>query len=56
MIADLQSRTRVYYRHYFSENPVISADVEKLPAASAISQIDVVFQAYCEKYNSLYAN
>ena len=56
MVKDLQSRKRVYYRHYLPENPVITADVAKLPTASAMPQIEAVFQAYCEKYNSLYAN
>lgn len=56
MIEDLLSRKRVYYRNYLDENPVISADIEKLPVASAMPQIEAIFQAYCEKYNTMYAN
>ena len=56
MMADLASRRHTYYRYYFGKDAVIPAEVEKLPTASAIPQIDAIYQAYCEQYNNLYAN
>ena len=56
MMADINSRRATYYRYYTGKSAVIPADVDKLPPASALPQINVIYEAYCEQYNTLYAN
>ena len=53
---DLASRRITYYRYYTGKSAVVDAETEKLPPASAIPQINVIYEAYCEQYNNLYAN